>query len=110
LVPERFIHAEIYRARPDVMAVAVTGMPEVAAFSVSGVRLPRSGRTVPVFDVRKSGGAQTGLVNTPALARGLAQTLGKGDAALIFGQGGVVVSDTASDLVRGALSLRAAAE
>ena len=34
---ERFIDAEIYRARPDVMAIVTAETPELVAFSVSSV-------------------------------------------------------------------------
>jgi HCOMODA/2-hydroxy-3-carboxy-muconic semialdehyde decarboxylase len=37
-VSERFIHSEIYRARPDVMSVEHNHSPSVIPFSVTGVK------------------------------------------------------------------------
>src|SRR5579872_3281076 len=57
---ERFIHAEIYRARPDVMSVVHTHSPGVIPFSVSKVPLRAMYHNpsflavgVPVWDIRK---------------------------------------------------------
>ena len=107
---ERFLHGEIYRARPDVAAVSLGATSELLAFSVSSVPLPRNGRRVPVFDIRKSDGGKSSRVNSPSLGRAFAQTLGQGDAALVFGQGAVSVARSSRDLVPVALSLRTAAE
>ena len=56
---ERFIHGEIYRARPDVMAVIHCHCPEVIPFADTGVPLRPMyhmgyfiGEGVPVFDNR----------------------------------------------------------
>ena len=106
----RFLHAEIYRARPDVNAVSFGATPELLAFSVSSVPLPRNGRRVPVFDMRKMDGGKSGLVNSPAIGRALAQAIGQGDAALVFGHRAVAVARSSRDLVPAALSLRTAAE
>lgn len=110
LVDERFIHSEIYKARPDVMAIAFGATPELVAFSVSSVPLLRNNRRVPVFDLRKSEGGKSGAVNSPALGRALAQTLGQGDAALVFGHGAVAVGRSGRDLIPVALALRTQAE
>jgi ribulose-5-phosphate 4-epimerase/fuculose-1-phosphate aldolase len=110
LIEERFIHAEIYRARPDVGAVALIHTPELAAFSVSSVALPRGRGRVPVFDIRKAEGGRGALVNTPALGRALAQALAKDPSILVFGQGAVAVAGTSRDLVTTALALRTGAE
>src|SRR5262245_48219452 len=51
---ERFLHGEIYKARPDVMAIVHSHTPEVVAFGVSSVAL-RTGDDgdVPIYDIRK---------------------------------------------------------
>ena len=58
---ERFIHAEIYRARPDVNAVAHSHAPSIIPFGVSVVRLRpvyhMAGfitEDIPIFDIRKA--------------------------------------------------------
>ncbi|MFM9969620.1 MAG: class II aldolase/adducin family protein [Burkholderiales bacterium] len=110
LIDERFIHSEIYKARPDVTAIAFAATPELIAFSVSAVPLPRGRSHVPVFDIRKSDGGKSGTVNSSTLGRALAQTLGKADSALLFGQGAVAVARSSRDLIPVALSLRTGAE
>jgi len=66
---ERFIHAEIYRARPDVMSVVHTHSPGVIPFSVSKVPLRAMYHNpsflaagVPVWDIRKDFGDTNMLV------------------------------------------------
>src|SRR3954470_24519937 len=60
---ERFIHGEIYRARPDVNAGVHSHSPAVIPFSVSQVPLRPLyhnpaflGFGVPVFEIRDAGG------------------------------------------------------
>ncbi len=96
---ERFIHGEIYKARPDVRAVVHNHSPSVIPFGTAGVPLRPlyhmgaflSGG-VPVFDIRVVAGESTDmLVRNPALGRALAQTLGSRPVALMRGHGAVVV-------------------
>jgi ribulose-5-phosphate 4-epimerase/fuculose-1-phosphate aldolase len=96
---ERFIHGEIYKARPDVMAIIHCHAPEVIPFGVTNVPLlPLShmagflGEGVPVFEIRKAGGVTDMLIRTPALGKALAQTLADKPAALLRGHGAVVVA------------------
>ena len=99
---ERFIHGEIYRARPDVKAVVHNHSPSVIPFGVSTVPLrPLYHMSaflvggVPVFDIKRAaGGATDMLVRTPALGRALAPTLGERPVALMRGHGAVVVGDS----------------
>ena len=80
---ERFIHGEIYKARPDVMAIVHSHTPELSAFSVSSVRLRSGDRELPVYDIRKDNNGRGGIVDTAALGRSMAQSLGKDDALLL---------------------------
>ena len=104
---ERFIHGEIYKARPDVKAVAHSHSPSVIPFGVTGVALrPLYHMSaflwpgVPVFDIRAVSGEMTDmLVRTPALGRLLAQTLGTRPVALMRGHGNVVVGDSLPQVV-----------
>ena len=99
---ERFIHGEIYRARPDVKAVVHNHSPSVIPFGVSTVPLRPLyhmsaflGGGVPVFDIKAAAGQPTDmLVRTPALGRALAQTLGDRPVVLMRGHGAVVVGDS----------------
>lgn len=104
---ERFIHGEIYRARPDVGAVVHHHSPAVIPFGVSTIPLRAIyhmaaflGDGVPVFDIRAAAPGMTDmLVSTPALGRALAQALGTGGAVLMRGHGAVVVGATLIDAV-----------
>jgi ribulose-5-phosphate 4-epimerase/fuculose-1-phosphate aldolase len=96
---ERFIHGEIYRARPDVMAVVHCHSPEVIPFTVTGVPLRPMihmaaflGGPIPVFEIRNSGGITDLLIRTPELGRALAKSLGDNTAVLLRGHGAVVVA------------------
>ena len=105
---ERFIHGEIYKARPDVTAVVHNHSPSVIPFGVTGVRLRPLyhmsaflWRGVPTFEIRNAaGGASDMLVRNPALGRALAQILGDKTAALMRGHGAVVVGDSLPSAVR----------
>jgi ribulose-5-phosphate 4-epimerase/fuculose-1-phosphate aldolase len=95
---ERFIHGELYRARPDVKAIVHSHSPGPIPFGVSGVALRPVyhmaafiGDGVPVFDIRKAAGVTDMLVSDPVRARALADTLGPQPAALMRGHGVVVV-------------------
>jgi ribulose-5-phosphate 4-epimerase/fuculose-1-phosphate aldolase len=95
---ERFIHAEIYRARPDVMAVVHAHSPGVVPFSVSKTPLrPLFHNTaflaagVPVWDIAKDFGVTNMLVADNAKGKSLAQTLGDKSVVLMRGHGDVTV-------------------
>lgn len=110
LIDERFLHGEIYKARPEVMAVVLLSTPELVAFSVSSTALNRNNRQVPVADLRKIENGQNGALNTAALGCAVAQSLGRADAALILGHGAVIATSASTNLVSAALNLQATAE
>jgi ribulose-5-phosphate 4-epimerase/fuculose-1-phosphate aldolase len=98
---ERFIHAEIYRVRPDVMSVVHTHSPGVIPFSVSNVPLRPMYHNpsflavgVPVWDIRKDFGDTSMLVNNAAIGKSLAAALGDKPVALMRGHGDVAVGPT----------------
>ena len=104
LYVERFMHSEIYRARPDVLAVAHNHAPSLIPFGVTGIELrPLYHMSaflaggVPIFDIRAAGGETDMLVRNPTLGKALAKTLGSRPVALLRGHGAVVV---ATDLPR----------
>ena len=92
---ERFIHAEIYKARPDVMAVVHSHAPSVLPFGVTGTALrPVSHmggflpQSTPLFEIRETGGIDTNmLVNTSELGAALAKVLGAAPIVLMRGHG-----------------------
>ena len=99
-VRERFIHGEIYRARPDVMSVVHNHSPSVVPFSVTDVAMRPIfhmaafvGEGLPNFEIRDVQKGTDLLVKTPPLGKALAKTLGSKPAALMRGHGAVVVGE-----------------
>jgi len=95
---ERFIHCEIYRARPDVMAVIHTHSQGVIPFANSQVPLKAMFHVagflaagVPVFEIRQHAGMSNLLIADAALGKALASTLGDKSVVLMRGHGDVVV-------------------
>ena len=95
---ERYIHGQIYKARPDVMAVVHTHAPPLIPFGVVNVPLkPIYHRAaflaggVPIFDIHDQFGMTDMLIRNNDEGAALAKTLGKHDAALMRGHGAVVV-------------------
>jgi ribulose-5-phosphate 4-epimerase/fuculose-1-phosphate aldolase len=103
---ERFIHGEIYKARPDVTAVihchaapllpfGVTKTPlrpiyHMSAFLAAGV---------PVFEIREAAGMTDMLIRTADLGAALARTLGDRPMALMRGHGATFVGDSIKQVV-----------
>ena len=97
---ERYIHGEIYKARPDVGSVIHTHSPSVVPFGITTTALRPVyhmsgflGRGVPNFDIRRESGRMTDiLIREPDLGRLLANVLGDKPMALMRGHGNVVVA------------------
>jgi ribulose-5-phosphate 4-epimerase/fuculose-1-phosphate aldolase len=103
---ERFIHSEIYRARPDVMAVVHSHSPSVIPFGATGNRLRPifhmagflgSGSTI--FDQRDAAGDTDLLVRNGELGKALAQSLGRCSCVLMRGHGSTVVATSIEQAV-----------
>ncbi|OGA18302.1 MAG: hypothetical protein A3G25_16375 [Betaproteobacteria bacterium RIFCSPLOWO2_12_FULL_63_13] len=99
-VRERFIHGEIYKARPEVNAVVHNHSPSVIPFGLTRESLRPVfhmaafiGEGVPNFEIREAEKGTDLLVKTPYLGRALATTLGGKPAALMRGHGAVVVGE-----------------
>jgi len=98
---ERFIHGEVYKARPDVKSVVHHHSPAVIPFGVTKVPLQPVfhmaafvGEGVPVFEIRDFGGMTNMLVSNPQLGAALARTLGNKPTVLMRGHGAVVVGNS----------------
>ena len=99
---ERFIHGEIYRARPEVRAVVHNHAPSLIPFGVAATPLRPVyhmaafvGQGIPIFEIRDTAGEATDLfIRSPALGRALATSLGDKPAALMRGHGATVVADS----------------
>src|SRR3954453_23497051 len=116
-VRERFIHGEIYKARPEVTAVVHNHSPSVIPFSVTGVALKPIyhmasfiGDGVPNFEIRKVAKGTDLLVKTPKLGAALARTLGKSAASLMRGHGAVVVGENIARAVGRSVYLEQSAQ
>jgi HCOMODA/2-hydroxy-3-carboxy-muconic semialdehyde decarboxylase len=105
---ERFIHAAIYEARPDVNAILHASPEDLYPFGITQTPLRAvigsvgdMGLKVPVWDIAKKFGDRTDLeVATLEQGRDLARTLGKSRVALMRGSGFVAVGRTLNDVVR----------
>jgi HCOMODA/2-hydroxy-3-carboxy-muconic semialdehyde decarboxylase len=101
---ERFIHSEIYRARPDVQSVVHSHSAAVLPFGIAGISLKpviaQAGflsLETPLFEIREVWGdaKERGmLVRDSKLAAALAQKLGKSPVVLMRGHGHCVVADS----------------
>jgi ribulose-5-phosphate 4-epimerase/fuculose-1-phosphate aldolase len=98
---ERFIHAAIYRARPDVKAVVHSHSPSLIAFSVTGTSLRPVyhlasflGSGTPIFDIRDAAGMTDLLIRDNRLGDALAKALADKPVALMRGHGAVVVGNS----------------
>src|SRR5919202_533646 len=91
---EVFIHAEIYRARPDVQAVLHTHSELSALFTLADTRL----QPMKAAAVRWATGIPVHpdptLIRTPRQGRELAATLGEHEATLLRAHGGVIVAES----------------
>jgi ribulose-5-phosphate 4-epimerase/fuculose-1-phosphate aldolase len=95
---ERYIHGEIYKARPDVNAVVHSHSPTVIPFSVTTVKLRPIchmsaflKHDVPNFEIRDCDGMTDLLIRNAKHGAGLAVTLGSDNVALMRGHGNVCV-------------------
>jgi ribulose-5-phosphate 4-epimerase/fuculose-1-phosphate aldolase len=99
---ERFIHAEIYRAGPDVNAVIHSHSPAVIPIGAAKVALrPLYHMSaflapgVPVFEIREAAGGMTDmLVKNGELGKALASKLADKTVILMRGHGDAVVAST----------------
>ena len=95
---ERFIHAEIYRARPDVQSVVHSHSPDVIPFGVTGTSLQpvfhMSGFLAEgsaLFEIRDVAGDTDMLISNASLGVALAAALGSRSTVLMRGHGSTVV-------------------
>ena len=101
---ERYIHSEIYQARPDVMAVVHNHSPAVLPFTIArGARLRAACHMggflgadgPPLFEIRDHAGeASDLLIRNRALGAALAASLGQERVVLMRGHGCTVVAES----------------
>jgi ribulose-5-phosphate 4-epimerase/fuculose-1-phosphate aldolase len=98
---ERFIHGEIYKARPDIQSIVHSHSPSVIPFGLVGVSMQAMFHNaafiavgVPVFDIRRKFGATDMLVSNAPKGVALAAVLGKKDIVLMRAHGSVACGPT----------------
>lgn len=91
---ERFIHSEIYKARPDVMSVVHSHSESVIPFGVTGQRLRPIfhmsgflGSGSALFEIRDAGGNTDMLIRDSGLGKALAKSLAQHNCVLMRGHG-----------------------
>lgn len=95
---ERFIHAEIYKSRPDVMSVVHSHSQSVIPFGATGQRLRPIfhmsgflGSGSALFEIRDGGGNTDLLISNTGLGKALAESLGQHNCVLMRGHGSTTV-------------------
>jgi HCOMODA/2-hydroxy-3-carboxy-muconic semialdehyde decarboxylase len=106
---ETHLHGEIYKARPDVMAVVHAHTAEFVAFGMTSVPLWNGDTQAPVWDIRRFNEGRSGIVNTPELGQAMAATLAAHEAVLLWGHGIALTAPSLRDVVSRVLDLRDAA-
>ena len=103
---ERYIHAAIYEARPEVVSVVHNHSSAVLPFSVTGTPLRPLihtagliGATIPSWDIRDKFGDTNLLVANMEQGRDLARALGPNTIVLMRGHGCSVAADTLQEAV-----------
>ena len=105
---ERFIHGEIYRRRPDVMAIVHSHSHAIVPLSVVKNQRLRAmfhmagfiGQNAPVFEIRETGGDSTDLlISSNFLGKSLAEKFDASDIVLMRGHGSTVVAGSVQQAV-----------
>ena len=106
LYAERVIHGEIYKMRPDVVAVCHHHAPAIMPFCISGDPIvpvfhlgASMGAVAPFWDSRDEFGDTNLLVVKPAEGASLARALGKHFLVLMRRHGATVVGTSLRELV-----------
>lgn len=103
---ERYIHAGIYEARPDVIAVVHSHADDTLPFTITKEPLrpvihnaSRMGLHVPVWDIRDAFGDTNLLVSNIAQGRDLARVLAQNSVVLMRGHGFAVAGRNLIEVV-----------
>ena len=103
---ERFIHGEIYRARPDVQAIVHSHSPSVIPFGVTKQPLKPIfhmsgflGEGAALFEIRDIAGDTDMLISNATLGAGLARSLGERSLVLMRGHGSTAVGSSLEQAV-----------
>ena len=104
---ERFIHAGIYEANPEIMSVVHSHALDVLPFSISDVPLrpvlhtaSHCGAEIPVWDIADKFGDTSLLVTNREQGRDLARFLAKRRVALMRGHGFAAAGRTLGEVLK----------
>jgi ribulose-5-phosphate 4-epimerase/fuculose-1-phosphate aldolase len=105
---ERFIHAAIFEARPDVVAVVHAHAEDTLPFGIADTTKLRPvihsgsfiGAEVPVWDIADSFGDTNLLVTNMEQGRDLAKSLARNNVALMRGHGFAAAARSLIEVVR----------
>lgn len=103
---ERYIHGEIYKVRPDVVAIVHCHAPQLIPFGATATPLRpifhMSGflaAGAPVFEIRDAGGMTDMLIRTAPLGKALADKLADKPMVLMRGHGATMVGGSIKQVV-----------
>ena len=109
---ERFIHAGVYEANPEIMSVVHSHAIDVLPFTISSVQLQpcihtasQCGANIPVWDIRDTFGDTGLLVANIEQGRDLAKTMGKNRVALMRGHGFTAAGRTIGEVLKASIYL-----
>ena len=104
---ETFLHGQVFKARPDVMAVVHAHSPEFVAFGMSSVPLywgPNN--QLPVWDIRPVNNGRSGIVSSNLLGASMAEKLGNSEAVLLWGHGITLTARSLPEAIHRSVALR----
>lgn len=103
---ERYIHGEIYKARPEVISVVHCHSPLLIPFAATKAELKPLyhissflGAGVALFEIRDAVGMSDMLVRTPELGEALAESLNDKPIVLMRGHGATIVGSSIEQAV-----------
>jgi ribulose-5-phosphate 4-epimerase/fuculose-1-phosphate aldolase len=98
---ERWIHGELYKARPDVNAIVHSHSPTVVPFASTKAPLRPLlhnasflGFGAPVFEIRSVMRNSDLMISSASLAKAMVAAMGSASVVLLRGHGNVVVGPT----------------
>ncbi len=105
---ERFIHSEIYKARPDARAIVHSHSHSIVPLSISKTVRLRAvfhmagfiGEEAPLFEIKDFAGPATDLlISSPGLGQALARCCGSHNIVLMRGHGSTVIGASLPEVI-----------
>ena len=97
---ERYIHSEVFRARPDVNAIVHTHPVHTVAFSATGRQIQASSQGGALFFGRLPSYTETiNLIRSQEMGKGVAKSLGQHPAVLLRAHGLVMTGSSLPEAI-----------